>query len=287
MRLIIGIVVLASACGANDPIYLASPNNMEAGMDDGSGNPVVAKSSLVLPVKTESTYDMMADMKLAAKLGVMVPYVKVGDLDIEVEYTIKNLDNTPGQAKVELNGANEFFVYDPSMINLTPPGAEEAPPTPGLAGDIPIDIPANGSYSDTFREDQLLEAEIDLDEITRGNVNPFAATLNINKADKLFQPQTPPLLLTAMCMTAPLPAACQTCVNNPQDPSCQPMPMGVAVPRAAFAGIIRVDLVFKPDHHMVLDYTVRVRDHRGIIHDMGLSAPKSQVVQFMPAIYAP
>ena len=286
MRRTTCLIVLLAACGANDPIYLASPTNMEAGMDDGTGNLVVAKSSLVLPIKPETMLDLQADMKLAQKLGIMVPYVKVGDLDIEVEYTIKNLDNTPGQAKVELDGANEFFVYDPSLINLDPTN-NEAPPTPGLAGNIPIDLPANGTYSDTFREDQLLEAEIDLDQITRGNINPFAATLTVNKNDKTFQPQTPPLLLTPMCMTTPLPAACQTCITTPDDPSCQPMAMGPVIPRAAFAGIIRIDLVFKPDHHMVLDYTVRVRDHRGIIHDMGLSAPMNQVVQFMPMTYAP
>jgi hypothetical protein len=277
--------VLLVGC-ANDPIYLVSPTNMEAGMDNGSGGFTVAKSSLTLPIKPETKTDLAADMALATKLGIMVPYVKVGDLDLEVEFTIKNLDTSDGIAKIQLNAANEFFLYDPSMINLDPTN-NEAPPTPPLAGNIPIHVPANGTYSDLFREDQLLEASVDLDSITRGNISPFAATTKVNKNDQSFQPQTPPLLLTPACMTPPVPAACQTCLANPMDPSCGPMPMGVPIPRAAFAGIIQVDLVFSPDHHMVMDYTVRVRDHRGIIHDMGLQAPPSQIVQFMPMTYAP
>jgi hypothetical protein len=36
---------------------------------------------------------------------------------------------------------------------------------------------------------------------------------------------------------------------------------------------VRVDLVFKPDRHMVLDYTVRVRDVRhDLIHELGIDA---------------
>ena len=287
MRRLIYMVVLAAGC-ANDPIYLNSPTNMEAGMDDGMGGTTVAKSSLLLPIKPETAADMAADAALATKLGgtIMVPYVRVGNLDIEVEYTIKNLDNMAGTAKVELNGANEFFIYDPSTINLDPTN-NEAPPTPGLAGDIPIDVPANGTVDGVFTEDQLLEAEIDLDQITRGNINPFQATLTINKNAQSFQPMSPPLLLTAMCMTTPLPAACQTCVQNPNDPSCQGMATGTPIPRQVFAGMIRVDLVFTPTRHMVLDYTVRVRDQRGIIHDMGLSAPMNELMMPTYTLYAP
>jgi hypothetical protein len=268
------LVVLIVGC-TNDPVYLTSPNNMEAGMDDGMGNTVVAKSSLMLPIKPESSADLRADMALANRLGggIMVPYVKLDDLDIEVEYTIKNLDGMPGKAKVELNGANEFFVFDPSQIVIGDP--QEAPPTPGLAGDIPIDIPANGVYSDVFREDQLVEAAFDLDQVTRGNVNPFAAMLTVNKNQQSFQPMSTPMYMNPVCQ------------QNPDDPTCVQTPVGNPVPRSAMAGIIRIDLVFKPDHHMVLDYTVRVRDHRNLLHDKGLAAPPNQIVMFMPATYAP
>ncbi len=269
MRVAYPVVLVMMVGCANDPMYLPNPTTLEAGMDDGMGGTTQATSSLTLPIKPETSKDAAARMTLAAKLGVMVPYVKVGDLDIEVDYTIKNLDSMPGQVKIQLNGANEWFVYDPTMINLDPTN-DEAPKTPGLQGDIPIDIPANGEVDGLFREDQLVEASIDCDQVTRGNVNPFAATLTVNKNDKSFQPMSMPVIPTAAMPDPP-----------PQTAT------GTAIPREAFANLIRVDLVFKPDQHMTLDYVVRVRDHRGIMDDKGMSAPASELMMFMPAVYMP
>jgi hypothetical protein len=228
----------------------------------------VSKASLELPIKRETASDMTKRTALSTQLGVDVPYVKVGDIEIEVEWTIKNLDAKPGQAKIELNGANELFIYDPSVIVLDP-GNDEAPKTPGLAGDIPIDVPGNGEVAGLFTEDQLREAAIDIDQVTRGNVNPFRAMLTISKNATSFQPMTP-LMPGAM--------------NYMQTPT------GTAIPRAAFREIIRVDLVFKPETHMVLTYDVRVRDLRGILHDLLLTAvteKPGELETFMPTLFNP
>ena len=269
MRMYSVILMLASFAGcANDPIYLVSPTTLEAGSDDGMGGFTQAKGSLTLPIKLETAKEMAARMALATKLGVKVPYVKVGDIDIEVDYSIQNLDNTAATAMIELNGANEWFQYDPSVLKLFPPGTEDPPPVPGLQGDIPIPVPAMGQVDGTFREDQLLEAAVDCDMITRGNVSPFHAVLTINKDDTSYQP------LTAYVVP-----------KSAQDPMPTQNALGPSVPRAAFANLIQVDLVFKPQAHMVLSYTVRVRDQRGIVHPMGLQAPTSQLTQFMPQVF--
>ena len=259
------LFVLATGC-ANDPAYIPGPTNLEGGMMDAMGNLVTATASLTLPIKTETAADAATRAALATKLGVMVPYVKVGDIEVSIEWTIKNLDTMPGTAKIELNGANEFFAYDPSMLDFSG-GAEEAPPTPGLDGDVPLDIAAGETITGQFREDQVLEASIDLDQITRGNINPFAATLKINKNDTSFQPVT---------IVMPTPA----------DPMPMPQPMGSPIPRAAFAQMIRYDLVFKPDRHMVLEYAIRIRDIRGIMDDLLMSAPPAELTPFMPPNYS-
>ena len=266
MKLVyLGVGLLAAGC-ANDPEYIPAPTTLEGGMADMMGNIIQPKASLTLPVKIETAKDATTRAALAAQLGVMVPYVKVGDIDVSIEYTIKNLDTMPGTARIQLNGANEFFSYDPSMLDFSG-GAEEAPPTPGLSGDIPIDLAAGETYQGQFREDQILEASIDLDQITRGNINPFAATLNINKNDPSFQP---------VMIVKPTPA----------DPMPMPIPTGPVIPRAAFAHMIRVDLVFKPDRHMVLEYAVRIRDIRGIMDDKLLAAPPAELTPFMPPAYS-
>jgi hypothetical protein len=249
----------ATACTNNEPAYLDSPTTLEAGVDNGMGGTTGSASMLTLPVKPESPTDLTARMALATQLGLpmtLVPYVRLGDFDVEVEYSIKNLDSLPGQAKIELNGANEYNRFDPSVIVLSAPGDNEAPKTPGLQGDIPIDVPANGQIDGVFREDQLVEATIDLDAITRGNLNPFKAVLTINKNDPSFDQLAAPTLPT-------VPGQMLT---------QSPTPIGPPIPRAAMAQMIEVDLVFTPNRHMVLSYTVRVRDHRGILADKGLDA---------------
>jgi hypothetical protein len=261
----LGSVGLPLAGCANDPVYIPAPMTMEAGVADMMGMLSVARASVQLPIKTETASDKTARDALAAKLApTLVPYVRVGDIEIDVEWTIKNLDMKPGQAKVELNGANEYFSYDPSLIVLEP-GNDEAPPTPGLSGDIPIDVPAGGTVSGLFTEDEVREASIDLDEITRGNFNPFRAELTISKNAKEFQPVTPLM---------------------PGVDNYMQMPTGVAIPREAFAELIRIDLVFKPTTHMTLDFNIRVRDLRGIMHDLLLAAvteKPGELQTFMPA----
>jgi hypothetical protein len=270
---------LGVAACANDPAYIPAPMTMEAGMIDTTGMPTVAKASLQLPVKTETASDMTKRTALADKLGIEVPYVRLGDMEIEIEWTIHCLDTAAcldpkrgGHAKIELNGANEFFSYDPSIIMLDP-GNDEAPPTPGLSGDIPIDVVGITELSGLFTEDQLREASIDLDQITRGHLNPFRAMLTISKNAPSFQPLTPQQ-----------PPATPGAMPPPQ------LPMGNPIPREAFAGMTRIDLVFKPDTHMALDYTVRIRDVRGLLHDLLLTAviqKPGELQTFMPMVYNP
>src|SRR5215510_1768985 len=106
------IATTLAAC-ANDPLYLQAPMTIEAGVVDmTTGMLSQGKASLQLPIKTEAASDAMKRAALAGKLGVMVPYVKVGDIELDVEWTIKNPGTQPGHAKLELHGANEFFSYD-------------------------------------------------------------------------------------------------------------------------------------------------------------------------------
>jgi hypothetical protein len=266
----LGLVSSLGIGCANDPVYLPSPTTIDAGeMTDMEGNIVPGVGVLVIPVKRE-TMDDAADrarrQALITDPMVVLPYIQVDDLEISIEWTIKNLTDKPGNATVQLNGANQFFRYDPSMIMLS--ADDEAPPPPGLNGDRPLDIPANGTLSGLFTEDNLREAAIDLDQITRGNINPFRATLTISKnADEFAQLE--PVMF---------------------DEDGEPLPQattGVVFPRDAIPAILEADLVFKPDRHMTLEYTVRVRDIRGdMLPSKLLSAPMDELEPFMPADFA-
>lgn len=260
------LTLLGAGC-ANDPVYLPGAAVLEAGGVDADGMTIVAAAQHVLPIRLEEADEAEERAALAAELGVEVPYVKVGDIEVSVEWTITNLDTEkPGTALVQLNGANEAFAYDPDLIVLGDP--DEVPPAPGLEGDIPLHVEPGATISGVFREDQLREASIDLDQITRANLNPFAATLQVHKNVELFQPMTPLM---------------------PGVEDYEQTPVGDPIPRAAFRQMIRVDLVFKPDRPMVMEYTIRVRDVRGIMHELldgAVEEAPGELTAFAPADFA-
>lgn len=272
------LVVAAAGC-ANDPVYIDPASGpmpqmpIEGGLTDAMGNPIDARASLVLPIRHEKTTEAAGRAASQAKLemdpahaGVEIPYIKIGDIEVSIEWTITNLDPDPGQARILLEGANQFFSYDSTMLVLS--NDEEAPPPPPLAGNVPIEIPAMGTVSGLFREDEIREAAIDLDQITRGNVNPFRATLTISKNATAFDQLSPLVLVPA-----------------DEEPPPQ-MPTGIVFPREAFAQMLRYDLVFLADHHMTLAYNIRVRDTRGVLTDKLLDADPADF-EYDPAAFMP
>ncbi|MGE0545591.1 MAG: hypothetical protein AB7O24_21765 [Kofleriaceae bacterium] len=264
----VGVTLVVSAC-TNSPVYIPGPATLMAGMDDGMGTIAEGRATLTLPIKLETMADAADRAELAAQLApIQVPYVRVGDIEVSVEWTIHNLAAEPGEAMLQLNGANEYWAYDPTMIMLS--DDDDAPPAPGLQGDIPLHIDGNGSLDGLFREDEVREASIDLDQITRGNVNPFRAVLTISKNAPSFSELTPPM---------------------PDVEDYMQTPTGVEFPRAAFAQMLRIDIVFRADRPMTLDYNVRIRDVRGIIGDELQNTPVAELqydpATFMPPFYAP
>jgi hypothetical protein len=262
-RPLLPLALLVSVAGAagctNDPVYIPGAMSLEAGVDDGNGGVSEAAAQLQLPINLETETDAAERAVRAEQLGLDVPYVKLGDIEISVEWTVRNLDlENEGTARVQLNGANEYFAYDPSILVLTD---EEDIEAPGLDGDVPIHVPAGGVVSGVFREDALREAAVDLEQITRANVNPFTAMLTFSKNADYIQP-----------LTAPVEGEEQEPVGDP-------------IPREAFAALIRIDLRFRPDRPMTLEYTIRVRDVRGIVNTLLMSAPMEELATFAPATY--
>lgn len=242
-------LALLGACAA-DPEYLPGPTAIEVGQTptDPTMEPsTTATASLTLPVKPETMADQLEREALQTKLGVDLAYVRLGDLDVSIEWTVKNLAMTEGQAKVKVDGGNQFFYYVPLDFQFDP----RDPPPPSLAGGIPMRVPAGGAISGVIREDAMREASIDLEAITRGMVAPYAAILN----------------------------------NNEDDPTV--LVGGIAIPQDAVSQIVRFDVTLEANQHMVLEYTVRVRDQRGLLHRDLMAAPTDEVVQFAPAEYIP
>jgi hypothetical protein len=243
-----------------------------AGEDDGTGNTARA-GQLHIPVMPEADWDAidqarrieLQDTMDRTNAGVVVPVVRLEHYAISVEWIVRNLENMDGTFRVDLNGANEEFAYDNSMVMRAD---DEDPPPPPLAGDIPTKIGPMGTVSGVFREDQLVEAAIDLDQITRANVNPFAAMLTINKNDDVIAEQYP---------TTYDPATGETTGGGPT---------GLEIPKDAWRQIVRIDINFRPDRRMEIEFAVRLRVHTPVIHDEGLNAPNGEIQVYDPPYFA-
>jgi hypothetical protein len=269
----LGLAPLA-AC-ATDPQYIQPPLGIEVGTGapDDMG---VATATLLMPYDAErlNSVDYQRDREaflteLNARVDPDVtidqlPLIRLDQIDISIEWTIRNLSEEPGEARINVNGGNQYFIYLPDNF-IVADEEEEAVPPP-LAGNVPIDVPALGDISGVFREDQIREAALDLDLITRGLVNPFAALL-INHED---------IKNTSEIEFSPYPP-------DQDPPPAPPPPMPIEI----FAQFVQFDVTFTASQHMILEYSVRVRDPDGVLHDELLDAPPEELMVFAPAIYVP
>jgi hypothetical protein len=250
-RLILCVTVAGVVAGCvEDPEYIAPAEAIEVGVPGSDVNEATAM--LTLPIRLETEDEATERAELAADLGAEVPYVRREDLELSLEWTIRNLDDTDGIARIDINGANQYFAYVPANF-VVDPEEEEVPPP--LAGDIPLMIPAQSTRNGVFREDQLAEAAIDLELITRGEINAFTALLQINEE------------LQALPDVA----------------------SGLEIPIDVTAHMIRFDITFEANRHMVIEYAVRARDFRDppLIHDEGLAADPAELTAFAPVDFVP
>src|SRR5579862_4338209 len=154
--LLIVIAGLAIGACADDPRYLDPQQNLEVGADPTmQGMP--AMGSLTLPIRLPNMQDVNEAAALQmANPNIMIPYVRVGDIAVEVEWKVKNLTDTDATAFVMLNGANEYFAYVPGAF-VDPNAVEPPPAPPSLSGGAPVHVAANGTASGSFTEQETKE----------------------------------------------------------------------------------------------------------------------------------
>jgi hypothetical protein len=270
-------LLAAAACTNNEPVYIDSPNAIEVGVGSGTGADM-GSDTLNLPYDqaflTSTDYqakqaELVTSINAAFDPDItadQLPLVHLDQTAIEVEWSIKNLDDTDGTARIGINGGNQFFYYVPADFTVASPNPEDQEVPPPLVGNIPINVPALGEVSGVYREDELREAAVDLELMTRCALSPFAAILNNDSA-------------IHSCADVPFIG-----VNvDPDNPAPPPPPL----PIEAFGQFVRLDVNFQASGHMVLEYSVRVRDPDGVLHEKLLAAPAGELMAFTPAEFIP
>ena len=231
MRAGLCIFVLA-AWGCNDPVYLAetAPVPTTVGMMGGTGP---GMALYVLPVRKPTAMErqQLATLQQTAKLPMPVPWAQARDFDVEIQYSLKNLDAQAITAYLMVNGGNEFGDYTPGAYINPNANAEDQTPPPPLIATEPVSIMPGATVTGTLREDQFQESAIDLEAITR---YPDPAGIR----------NTPFMVIEHLSTVSSIGLA--------------GVPKGDITPAH-----VRYAFVFASDGKAQMDYTVRVRDHNG------------------------
>jgi len=250
------VASLLVAC-AEDPQYLRRDLTLE--VDGTNLDPALATDSISLPIRLETADEAMERAELQALAGadVQVPLIALEDVSLSIEWVLKNLSDQEGTARIHVNGSTESSTYVPAAFVIDPLEDDEPPP---LMGDSPITVPANGLVSGVFREDQTREAAIDISLIGTAQLNPFAAILQEHDFIDELVGEGGDLVLPPQV----------------RDRAEEILPH-----------MISFDIRLEANRHMILEYTVRVRDHSDMLHELLLDAPAGELTGFSPAAIAP
>jgi hypothetical protein len=221
----VGVAAGLAAC-KSDPRYVDPNAPLEVGVPGSDTNEGMAV--IEIPFRLERDDEIEKREARAAELGVEVPYVKLDDVKVSMEWSAENLGDNPAEITILVNGATEFAAFVPANFVIDPDEDEEPPP---LMGGIPMILEPGELRTGVFREDQVYEASVDLELMYRAGYNPFAAVLEQNA--------TIPEIID---------------LN------------GASVPPEVFASMVRFDITVRTTGHMIFRYAVRVRDERGILH---------------------
>ena len=116
----------------NTPIYFASPV-MPAlavtGMNDAMGNEPRGENGMTLQFRNPTDAEQKTlDMQTAA-LGFDVPWIQRDHVHIEMTYQVTNTDTKDGTFGIDVDGANQYTMYDENIVAMTLGMGNNDPPS--------------------------------------------------------------------------------------------------------------------------------------------------------------
>ncbi len=225
MRAILLMTVVILGCGTNTPNYFPPDNGpLEVG---AMGQPREATAVVTLPFRVPTDGERQDLMSEAQGLGFAAPWLRRRNIAISIQYSITNLDKDRGTAQVLVDGANEFTSYDARAIRaaMLMAGANNNDVVVlSLIQGVPVSVEPGQTVSGVVREDDIAEAELDLDAIGRWMATPAAVLINASEVNAV---------------------------------GLERVPAEVVIP-----ALFRVSVTFTSNKHMRLDFLVRVRDKK-------------------------
>ena len=238
VRPIATALVLGGLTGCRAPAYFDGVERLvldaAATADQDAGHPVVGtfvQSETWLDFRPPTDEELLELRPEGATLDAYVPWIERDDLDISVQWTLRNeSDRVLPRVFVTLDGANEFFDYNPLADYGLAGGADAQEPVfPTLLGFTPFELEPGEVRRGEFPEYDVTEAMYDLDVMSRYCGGPFALLYNRHEDEAVG---------TEML---------------PDD--------------ATLAGLVMLRISVGATGPVSLEYAIRVRDHDSILFD--------------------
>ncbi len=175
--------------GAQRLVVRAADIEAAGAEDSTTGNPTIGaykQSEYWLDFREPSDADLAQLQPPGSTPSEQTPWIRRDDVTASIPWTLTNDSDAPLTAWVLLDGATEFFDYDPISTYGAAGGAEEDEiQYPSLAGFTPRQLGPGEVVRGEFREDDLREAMYDLDAITRFCAGPLAVLNHRHEADPI------------------------------------------------------------------------------------------------------
>ena len=183
------LLVLYTGCDdsrtyvGDDKLYqVALTAGTPAAFESEEGGAIyIVETRAELPI-SQPTNAELADRMAGARAYQNLPFPRLpwvvrGELEIQIDFTLSNLDGQAHKVDVTVNGANEFDEYVPGVQVL-----EEEPVALHAQWERSYSVPAKARIADTVREEDLDEAAIDLATVVNGAPNSDEVVYFENKS---------------------------------------------------------------------------------------------------------
>ncbi|HKU40509.1 MAG TPA: hypothetical protein VJR89_20255, partial [Polyangiales bacterium] len=151
----------------------------------------LAELPILRPSGSELADRMAGVRKYKALPFPRLPWVMRGELEIQIDFTLSNLDSEERDVDVTVNGANEFNEYVPGVQVIE----EDAVPL-HAQWERRYTLQPRSRVSDTVREEDLDEAAVDLATVVNGAPNSDEVVYFENKSatDERSKPYIPAVI---------------------------------------------------------------------------------------------
>ena len=210
LALVFGIGLLAFALGCGDErVYVGDGKLFQVALTADTAPAITSMDGALFIVETRAeipilqpSADRLNELRAARGKYPMLPFERMpwvarGDLELQLDFSLSNLDDREHDVDVIVNGANEFFEYVPRVLEV-----DDAVIPLHSQWERRYSVPARGRLTRTVREDEFDEVAVDLATVVNGAPNSDEIVYFENKSnnDKRSVQYIPPVIpgLTAL-----------------------------------------------------------------------------------------